>query len=181
MATSEKGRKVSGHPDRRRRTARRATDAAHQSRWLSGPVRFSIIAARADSVFSIKEELPQRVDVGAVAWAHSPRSLKRGGTIGVNGVTTRGITETGLLAPRYWRSWFAPLHATLLRAMSPPMSACDAVDGSSTGTRWKADVKCSRRAFPLLTQLRHRRSRIFAAQIEHRALICSSPFSVLMA
>jgi hypothetical protein len=30
-------------------------------------VSFSIIAARADAVFSIKEELPQRVDVGAVA------------------------------------------------------------------------------------------------------------------
>jgi hypothetical protein len=28
-------------------------------------VSFSIIAARADAVFSIKEELPQRVDVGA--------------------------------------------------------------------------------------------------------------------
>jgi hypothetical protein len=30
-------------------------------------VSFSIIAARSDAVFSIKEELPQRVDVGAVA------------------------------------------------------------------------------------------------------------------
>jgi hypothetical protein len=30
-------------------------------------VSFSVIAARADAVFSIKEELPQQVDVGAVA------------------------------------------------------------------------------------------------------------------
>ena len=56
----------------------------------------------ADAVFSINEELPQRVEaavdnVGAVTWAHSLRSLKRGGTIVVNGVTTGGIAETDLL------------------------------------------------------------------------------------
>jgi NADPH:quinone reductase-like Zn-dependent oxidoreductase len=56
----------------------------------------------ADAIFSINEELPQRVDavvdnVGAVTWAHSLRSLKRGGTIVVNGVTTGGIAETDLL------------------------------------------------------------------------------------
>lgn len=56
----------------------------------------------ADAVFSIDEGLPQRVDavvdnVGAVTWAHSLRSLKRGGTIVVNGVTTGGIAETDLL------------------------------------------------------------------------------------
>jgi D-arabinose 1-dehydrogenase-like Zn-dependent alcohol dehydrogenase len=36
-------------------------------------------------------------NVGAVTWAHSLRSLKRGGTIVVNGVTTGGIAETDLL------------------------------------------------------------------------------------
>jgi NADPH:quinone reductase-like Zn-dependent oxidoreductase len=56
----------------------------------------------ADAVFLINEELPRRVDavvdnVGAVTWAHSLRSLKRGGTIVVNGVTTGGIAETDLL------------------------------------------------------------------------------------
>jgi NADPH:quinone reductase-like Zn-dependent oxidoreductase len=56
----------------------------------------------ADAVYSINEELPQRVDavvdnVGAVTWAHSLRLLKRGGTIVVNGVTTGGIAETDLL------------------------------------------------------------------------------------
>jgi NADPH:quinone reductase-like Zn-dependent oxidoreductase len=62
------------------------------------------IASRlgADAVFSIKEELPRRVDavvdnVGAVTWAHSLRSLKRGGTLVVNGATTGGIAETDLL------------------------------------------------------------------------------------
>jgi NADPH:quinone reductase-like Zn-dependent oxidoreductase len=56
----------------------------------------------ADAVFSINEELPRRVDavvdnVGAVTWTHSLRSLKRGGTIVVNGVTTGGIAEIDLL------------------------------------------------------------------------------------
>jgi NADPH:quinone reductase-like Zn-dependent oxidoreductase len=56
----------------------------------------------ADAVFSINEELPRRVDavvdnVGAVTWTHSLHSLKRGGTIVVNGVTTGGIAETDLL------------------------------------------------------------------------------------
>jgi NADPH:quinone reductase-like Zn-dependent oxidoreductase len=62
------------------------------------------IASRlgADAVFSIKEELPRRVDavvdnVGADTWAHSLRSLKRGGTLVVNGATTGGIAETDLL------------------------------------------------------------------------------------
>jgi NADPH:quinone reductase-like Zn-dependent oxidoreductase len=62
------------------------------------------IASRlgADAVFSIKEELPRRVDavvdnVGAVTWPHSLRSLKRGGTLVVNGATTGGIAETDLL------------------------------------------------------------------------------------
>src|ERR1700746_4017659 len=56
---------------------------------------------RADAVFATNEELPRRVDavvdnVGAVTWAHSLRSLKRGGTLVVNGITTRGIAETVL-------------------------------------------------------------------------------------
>ena len=56
----------------------------------------------ADAVFSINEELPRRVDavvdnVGAVTWAHSLRSLKRGGTLVVNGITTGGVAETDLL------------------------------------------------------------------------------------
>jgi NADPH:quinone reductase-like Zn-dependent oxidoreductase len=62
------------------------------------------IASRlgADAAFSIKEELPRRVDavvdnVGADTWAHSLRSLKRGGTLVVNGATTGGIAETDLL------------------------------------------------------------------------------------
>jgi NADPH:quinone reductase-like Zn-dependent oxidoreductase len=56
----------------------------------------------ADAVFATNEELPRRVDavvdnVGAVTWAHSLRSLRRGGTIVVNGVTTGVIAETDLL------------------------------------------------------------------------------------
>ncbi|HEV3114908.1 MAG TPA: zinc-binding dehydrogenase [Candidatus Binataceae bacterium] len=56
----------------------------------------------ADAVFATNEELPRRVDavvdnVGAVTWAHSLRSLKRGGTIVVNGATTGVIAETDLL------------------------------------------------------------------------------------
>ena len=56
----------------------------------------------ADAVFATNEELPRRVDavvdnVGAVTWAHSLRSLKRGGTLVVNGITTGGIAETNLL------------------------------------------------------------------------------------
>jgi NADPH:quinone reductase-like Zn-dependent oxidoreductase len=56
----------------------------------------------ADAVFSINEELPRRVDavvdnVGAVTWTHSLHSLKRGGTLVVNGVTTGGIAETDLV------------------------------------------------------------------------------------
>ena len=56
----------------------------------------------ADAVFSTNEELPRRVDavvdnVGAATWAHSLRSLKRGGTLVVNGVTTGAIAETDLL------------------------------------------------------------------------------------
>jgi NADPH:quinone reductase-like Zn-dependent oxidoreductase len=55
----------------------------------------------ADAVFATNEELPQRVDavvdnVGKVTWAHSLRSLRRGGTLVVNGITTRGIAETDL-------------------------------------------------------------------------------------
>src|ERR1700730_8748921 len=43
----KKGCKVSGNFDRRRSAARRATDAAHQSRGLNNaPVNFSIIVAR---------------------------------------------------------------------------------------------------------------------------------------
>jgi D-arabinose 1-dehydrogenase-like Zn-dependent alcohol dehydrogenase len=62
------------------------------------------IASRlgADAVFAIKEDLPRRVDavvdnVGADSWAHSLRSLKRGGTLVVNGATTGAIAETDLL------------------------------------------------------------------------------------
>src|SRR6476659_1312446 len=56
----------------------------------------------ADAVFATNEELPRRVDavvdnVGAVTWAHSLRSLKRGGTLVVNGITTGGVAETDLL------------------------------------------------------------------------------------
>ena len=56
----------------------------------------------ADAIFATNEELPRRVDavvdnVGAVTWAHSLRSLKRGGTLVVNGFTTGGIAETDLL------------------------------------------------------------------------------------
>ena len=56
----------------------------------------------ADAVFSTNEELPRRVDavvdnVGAATWAHSLRSLKRGGTLVMNGVTTGAIAETDLL------------------------------------------------------------------------------------
>ena len=56
----------------------------------------------ADAIFATNEELPRRVDavvdnVGAVTWAHSLRSLKRGGTLVVNGITTGGIAETDLL------------------------------------------------------------------------------------
>jgi NADPH:quinone reductase-like Zn-dependent oxidoreductase len=56
----------------------------------------------ADAAFATNEELPRRVDavvdnVGAVTWAHSLRSLKRGGTIVVNGATTGVIAETDLL------------------------------------------------------------------------------------
>ena len=56
----------------------------------------------ADAVFSANEELPRRVDavvdnVGADTWAHSLRSLKRGGTLVVNGATTGGIAETDLI------------------------------------------------------------------------------------
>jgi D-arabinose 1-dehydrogenase-like Zn-dependent alcohol dehydrogenase len=55
----------------------------------------------ADAVFATNEELPQRVDavvdnVGKVTWAHSLRSLRRGGTLVVNGITTRDIAETDL-------------------------------------------------------------------------------------
>jgi NADPH:quinone reductase-like Zn-dependent oxidoreductase len=55
----------------------------------------------ADAVFATNEELPRRVDavvdnVGKVTWAHSLRSLRRGGTLVVNGITTRGIAETDL-------------------------------------------------------------------------------------
>ena len=62
------------------------------------------IASRlgAEAIFSINEELPQRVDavvdnVGAVTWAHSLRSLRRGGTLVLNGITTGGVAETDLL------------------------------------------------------------------------------------
>jgi D-arabinose 1-dehydrogenase-like Zn-dependent alcohol dehydrogenase len=63
---------------------------------------FEESAARRDVSRPIDEELPQRVDavvdnLGAVTWAYSLRSLKRGGTIVVNGVTTGGIVETDLL------------------------------------------------------------------------------------
>jgi NADPH:quinone reductase-like Zn-dependent oxidoreductase len=56
----------------------------------------------ADAVFATNEELPRRVDavvdnVGALTWAHSLRSLKRGGTLVVNGITNGGIAETDLL------------------------------------------------------------------------------------
>jgi NADPH:quinone reductase-like Zn-dependent oxidoreductase len=56
----------------------------------------------ADAVFSTNEELPRRVDavvdnVGAATWAHSLRSLKRGGTLVVNGATTGAIAEMDLL------------------------------------------------------------------------------------
>ena len=56
----------------------------------------------ADAVFATNEELPRRVDavvdnVGALTWAHSLRSLKRGGTLVVNGITSGGIAETDLL------------------------------------------------------------------------------------
>jgi NADPH:quinone reductase-like Zn-dependent oxidoreductase len=56
----------------------------------------------ADAIFATNEELPRRVEavvdnVGAVTWAHSLRSLKRGGTLVVNGITTGGIAETDLL------------------------------------------------------------------------------------
>jgi NADPH:quinone reductase-like Zn-dependent oxidoreductase len=56
----------------------------------------------ADAVFSSNEELPRRVDavvdnVGAATWAHSLRSLRRGGTLVVNGVTTGAIAKTDLL------------------------------------------------------------------------------------
>jgi NADPH:quinone reductase-like Zn-dependent oxidoreductase len=56
----------------------------------------------ADAVFATNEELPRRVDavvdnVGKVTWAHSLRSLRRGGTLVVNGITTRRIAETDLL------------------------------------------------------------------------------------
>jgi NADPH:quinone reductase-like Zn-dependent oxidoreductase len=55
----------------------------------------------ADAVFATNEELPRRVDavvdnVGAATWAHSLRSLKRGGTLVVD-VTTGGVAETDLL------------------------------------------------------------------------------------
>ena len=44
-ATSEKGCKIFGNPDRRRSAAPRATDAAHQSGWLgSAPARRHILA-----------------------------------------------------------------------------------------------------------------------------------------
>src|SRR5580700_5575962 len=56
----------------------------------------------ADAVFSTNEELPRRVaavvdNVGAATWAHSLRSLKRGGTLVVNGATTGAIAELDLL------------------------------------------------------------------------------------
>jgi D-arabinose 1-dehydrogenase-like Zn-dependent alcohol dehydrogenase len=56
----------------------------------------------ADAVFATNEELPRRVDavvdnVGKVTWAHSLRSLRRGGTLVVNGITTGGTAETDLL------------------------------------------------------------------------------------
>ena len=56
----------------------------------------------ADAVFATNEELPRRVDavadnVGALTWAHSLRSLKRGGTLVVSGITTGGVAETDLL------------------------------------------------------------------------------------
>jgi NADPH:quinone reductase-like Zn-dependent oxidoreductase len=56
----------------------------------------------ADAVFATNEELPRRVDavvdnVGAATWAHSLRSLKRGGILVVNGVTTGAIAETDLV------------------------------------------------------------------------------------
>ena len=56
----------------------------------------------ADAIFATNEELPRRVDavvdnVGAATWAHSLRSLKRGGTLVMNGVTTGAIAETDLL------------------------------------------------------------------------------------
>src|SRR4029077_8246182 len=47
LATSEKGCEISGNLGRRRSAARRATDAAHQSRWLNNaPVNFRSLRAR---------------------------------------------------------------------------------------------------------------------------------------
>jgi hypothetical protein len=57
----KKGREISGNLGRRRSAVRRAADAADQSHRLdNAPVSFSIIAARADTTFPIKEELPRR-------------------------------------------------------------------------------------------------------------------------
>ncbi len=56
----------------------------------------------AHAVFATNAELPRRADavvdnVGAVTWAHSLRSVRRGGVLVVNGITTGGIAETDLL------------------------------------------------------------------------------------
>ena len=56
----------------------------------------------ADAVFETNETLPQRVNavvdnVGALTWAHSLSSVKRGGVLVVCGITTGGVAETDLL------------------------------------------------------------------------------------
>jgi NADPH:quinone reductase-like Zn-dependent oxidoreductase len=56
----------------------------------------------AQQVFATNEALPRRVDaaidnLGALTWAHSLQSVRRGGVLVASGITTGGVAETDLL------------------------------------------------------------------------------------